>query len=330
MASDDKKLPAEERVRRSVARTLGNTLFALVLLGLAAGWAWLGFYQLGNGQAAIILRFGRHVDTVGDPGLRWHLPPPLESHEIVNVNEVVREEFGARPKTPGAAAANEARAEATMQTSDNNIVEVGFVVQYVVKDAFAARYRLADPRATLRDAAQAAVREIVGHMTIDDVLSKQRGQVAGESQELLQRILDDYDAGVTITSIELQDVHAPEPVRAAFDDVVGAAQDANRLVNEAEGYRNEILPGARAEAVELTEAANGYREARVAEATGEAQRFAALELEHRRAPQVTEKRLYLETMESVLPTAEKVVIEPGAAGLLPYLPLLLETAGGKP
>lgn len=329
MAREDRKLPAEERVRRSVARTLGNTLFALLLLALAAGWAWLGFYQLGNGQAAIILRFGRHVDTVGDPGLRWHLPPPLEVHEILNVNEVVREEFGARDKAAGPAD-DEARAEATMQTSDNNIVELGFVVQYVVKDAFAARYRLADPRATLRDAAQAAVREVVGRMTIDDVLSKQRGQVAGESQELLQRILDDYEAGVTITSIELQEVHAPEPVRAAFDDVVGAAQDANRLVNEAEGYRNEILPGARAEAVELTEAASGYREARVAEATGEAQRFVALQLEHQRAPQVTEKRLYLETMESVLPSAEKVVIEPGVAGLLPYLPLLRDATGGKP
>jgi membrane protease subunit HflK len=329
MAREDRKLPAEERVRRSVARTLGNTLFVLLLLTLIAGWGWLGFYQLGNGQAAIILRFGHHVDTVGDPGLRWHLPPPLETHEIVNVNEVVREEFGARDKAPGAAA-DEARAEATMQTSDNNIVELGFVVQYVVKDAFAARYRLAEPRATLRDAAQAAVREVVGRMTIDDVLSKRRGQVAGESQELLQRILDDYDAGVTINSIELQDVQAPEPVRAAFDDVVGAAQDANRLVNEAEGYRNETLPGARAEAVELIEAAHGYREARVAEASGEAQRFLALEQEHRRAPEVTEKRLYLETLESVLPQAEMVIIEPGAAGLLPYLPLVRDAAGGKP
>ena len=329
MAREDRNLGAEERVRRSVARTLGNTLFILVLLALAAGWAWLGFYQLGRGQAAVILRLGRHVDTVGDAGLQWHLPPPLETHEIVNVSEVIREEFGARGKAEGAAA-EEARAEASMQTSDNNIVELGFVVQYVVKDAFASRYQLAEPRATLRDAAQAAVREVVGHMTIDDVLSKQRGQVAGASQELLQQVLDDYGAGVSVSSIELQDVHAPEPVRAAFDDVVGAGQDANRLVNEAEGYRNEILPGARAEAVELVEAANGYREARVAEASGEAQRFLALEQEHRKAPEVTEKRLYLETMESVLPNAETVIIEPGAAGLLPYLPLVRDAAGGKP
>ena len=328
MAREDQKVGTEERVRRSVARTLGNTLFALVLLAAAAGWAWLGFYQVGPGQAAVILRLGRHVDTVGDAGLQWHLPPPIETHEIMNVSEVIREEFGARGNAEGAAA-EEARAEASMQTSDNNIVELGFVVQYRVKDAFAARYSLGEPRATLRDAAQAAVREVVGHMTIDDVLSKQRGQVAGASQELLQEILDDYGAGVTVSSIELQDVHAPDPVRAAFDDVVGAAQDANRLVNEAEGYRNEILPGARAEAVELIEGANGYREARVAESTGEAQRFLALEQEYRRAPEVTEKRLYLETLESVLAKAEKVIIDPGAAGVLPYLPLVRDAVGGK-
>ena len=135
MARRDEDLGAEERVRRSVTRTLGNLLFGLVLLVLAGAWAWLGFYQLGNGQAAIILRLGRHVDTVGDPGLKWHLPPPLETHEIVNVNEVVREEFGARDKTAGAAT-DEARAEAAMQTSDNNIVQLGFVVQYVVKDGY--------------------------------------------------------------------------------------------------------------------------------------------------------------------------------------------------
>jgi membrane protease subunit HflK len=326
MAREDRKLPAEERVRRSVARTLGNTLFALVLLALAAGWAWLGFYQLSLGNAAVILRLGRHVDTVGEPGLRWHLPPPIETHEIINVDQVAREEFGRAAED---VAAEEALAEATMQTSDNNIVELGFVVQYRVKDAFAARYRLADPRATLRDAAQAAVREIVGHMPIDSVLSQGKGQVADEAQALLQRILDGYEAGLLVTSIELQEVQAPEAVRAAFVDVVGAAQDADRLVNQAEGYRNELLPGARAEAVELIESANGYRDAKIAESTGEAQRFAALEQAYRDAPDVTRKRLYLETMESVLPNVDKVIIEPGAAGLLPYLPLMRDAAGGQ-
>lgn len=326
MATEDRKLPAEERVRRSVARTLGNTLFALVLLALIAGWAWLGFYQLSLGNAAVILRLGKHVDTVGEAGLRWHLPPPIETHEIINVDQVAREEFG---RAADDVAAEEALAEATMQTSDNNIVQLGFVVQYRVKDAFAARYRLADPRATLRDAAQAAVREVVGHMPIDSVLSQGKGQVADEGQALLQRILDSYDAGVLVTSIELQEVQAPDAVRAAFDDVIGAAQDADRAVNQAEGYRNELLPGARAEAVELIESANGYRDARIAESTGEAQRFAALEQAYRESPDVTRKRLYLETMESVLPKVDKVIIEPGAAGVLPYLPLVRDAAGGR-
>lgn len=324
MAREDRKLGAEERVRRSVARTIGNTLFALALLALVAGWFWLGFYQLTLGHAAVILRLGRHVDTVGEPGLKWHLPPPLETHEIVNVDEVAREEFGRA--SAGGTALEEALAEATMQTSDNNIVQLGFVVQYRVKDAFASRYRLAEPRATLRDVAQAAVREIVGHMPIDSVLSQGKGQVADEAQALLQRILDSYEAGLLVNSVELQDVQAPDAVRAAFDDVVGAAQDADRAVNQAEGYRNELLPGARAEAVELIESANGYREARVAESTGEAQRFAALEQAYREAPEVTRKRLYLETMETVLPKVEKVIIEPGAAGVLPYLPLVRDAA----
>lgn len=324
MAREDRKLGAEERVRRSVARTIGNTLFALALLALVAGWAWLGFYQLTLGHAAVILRLGRHVDTVGEPGLKWHLPPPLETHEIINVDEVAREEFG-RAST-GGTALEEALAEATMQTSDNNIVQLGFVVQYRVKDAFASRYRLAEPQATLRDAAQAAVREIVGNMPIDSVLSQGKGQVADEAQALLQRILDSYEAGLLVNSVELQDVQAPDAVRAAFDDVVGAAQDADRTVNQAEGYRNELLPGARAEAVELIESANGYREARVAESTGEAQRFVALEQAYRTAPDVTRKRLYLETMETVLPKVEKVIIEPGAAGVLPYLPLVRDAA----
>jgi membrane protease subunit HflK len=154
--------------------------------------------------------------------------------------------------------------------------------------------------------------------------------VADEAQALLQQILDSYEAGLLVSSIELQDVQPPQAVRESFDDVVGARQDANRLVNQAEGYRNEVIPGARAEAVELIESANGYREARVAESTGEAQRFVALEQEYRRAPEVTRKRLYLEAMESVMPKVEKVIIEPGAAGLLPYLPLVREAGGRKP
>ena len=320
MAEGEENVGTEEQVRRSVARALGNGLVVLGVLAALAGWGWFGFYQLEPGQAAIILRLGRHVDTVSRPGLHFHLPAPIERHDIVNVGEVARQDFGFRGET-GEEAPSGARLESSMQTSDNNIVQLSFVVQYRVQDAFASRYRVADPTSTLRDAAQAAMREVVGRMTIDGVLSERRGDVGFDSKRILQEILDSYDAGLQIQAVQLQEVQPPEPVRAAFDDVIAAAQDASRAVNEAEGYRNELMPGARAEAAELVEAAAGYRVAKIAEAEGEATRFTAIVVEYRKAPEVTRKRLFLETMETILPDVEKVIIEPGTASVLPYLPL---------
>jgi len=316
MARNDPSSP-EEQVRRSVARTLANGLLLVASIAVLAAWSYFGFYQLEPGQAAVILRFGQYVRTESDPGLRWHWPPPLESHEVVNVASIDREEFG---MPHGGADAAEVRHEASMQTSDNNIVQVGFVVQYRIKDAFASRYRVADPRSILRDAAQSAVRGVVGHHTIDGVLKEERGLVQTESEEALQESLDRYESGLEIVGIELQDVSPPEPVRAAFDDVTAADQDRNRTVNEAEGYANEVLPKARAQAIEQVEAAKGYKEATVAEATGEAERFRAIAAEYQKAPNVVRTRLFLETMEQVLPNVRTVIVEPGTA-VMPYLPL---------
>ena len=320
MAEGEENVATEEQVRRSVARTLGNGLLVLGLLSALAGWGWFGFYQLEPGEAAIILRFGRHVNTVSRPGLHFHLPAPIERRDIVKVDEVARQDFGVRGGTEEETSAG-ARLESSMQTSDNNIVQLSFVVQYRVKDAFASRYRVADPTSTLRDAAQAAMREVVGQMTIDGVLSERRGDVEFEAKRILQEILDSYDTGLQIQAVQLQDVQPPQEVRAAFDDVIAAAQDASRAINEAEGYRNELMPGARAEAAELVAAAAGYRDAKIAESEGEAARFTAIVAEYRKAPEVTRKRLYLETMETILPDVEKVIIEPGTASVLPYLPL---------
>ncbi len=320
MAEDEQNVGTEEQVRRSVASALGNGLVVLGVLAALAGWGWFGFYQLEPGQAAIILRLGRHVDTVSQPGLHFHLPAPIERRQIVKVGEVARQDFGIRSgaeeETPAGA-----RLESSMQTSDNNIVNLSFVVQYRIKDAFASRYRIADPTSTLRDAAQAAMREVVGRMTIEGVLSERRGDVEFDSKRILQEILDSYDSGLQIQAVQLQEVQPPESVRAAFDDVIAADQDASRAINEAEGYRNELMPDARAEAVELVEAAAGYRDATIAEAEGEAARFTAIVAEYRKAPEVTRKRLFLETMETILPDVEKIIIEPGTANVLPYLPL---------
>jgi membrane protease subunit HflK len=239
---------------------------------------------------------------------------------IVNYDELRNEDFGFDGRDE-ATVPQEKVIEATMQTSDNNIVLVAFAVQYQIKDAFFFHYRIANPEAMVRDAAQAAMREVVGRMTVDDVLRRQRALVTSETTRILQDILDSYESGVEIEAVQLQDVNAPTPVQASFEDVVAANQDRTRLTNQAEGYSNELLPSARAEAGELITAADAYREAKVAEATGEAARFSALLVEYQKAPEVTKKRLYLETMEQVLPRVEMVIIEPGTAQVLPYLPL---------
>lgn len=320
MADPDENLSVDDRVRRSVGRTITRTLLVVAVLAALAGWSYLGFYQLEPGQAAILLRMGRHVATVSDPGLKWHLPPPFETREIIKVSKIEREEFGFRGKETEESSRAELL-EASMQTKGNNIVRVSWVVQYRIKNAFESRYRLAEPVATLRDAAQAAVREVVGRMTIDTVLSEGRGEVEVESEEIFQAILDSYEAGLLVDGIQLQEVQPPAQVRDAFDDVIGASQDANRLVNEAEGYRNELLPRSRAEAAEIVASAEGYRDARIAESSGEAARFEAIAAEYAKAPGVTKKRLYLETMEEVLPSVETVIIEPNTSQVLPYLPL---------
>ena len=325
-------LGTDAKVERSVRRTLANGTLLLGVLAVVSGWAWLGVYQLAPGEAAVLLLFGKHYRTVTEEGLHWTLPPPIVLRDVVEARKVRNEDFGFRAKghsAEGGAAGGDALAEATMQTGDNNVVWAPFAVQFRIKDPFAARYRIADPDAVVRDAAQAAMREVVGRMTVDGVLREHRALAASDAGALLQDVLDSYEAGIEIGDLQLQDVQAPEPVRASFNDVVAAAQDANRLVNEAEGYRNEVLPQARAEAAEVLAAAQAYREARVAEATGEASRFRALVAAYQQAPEVTRKRLYLETMEQVLPNVEKVVIEPGTTQVLPYLPLR-PTDGGRP
>lgn len=308
----------DERVRRSVARTIANLTLLAASLGVLGAWAYFGFYQLEPGQAAVILRFGEYVRTEGAPGLRWHLPPPIESHEILNVESLDKEEFGTH--RDGERSEDEVIQEASMQTSDNNIVHVAFVVQYRIKDAFKSRYRVASPREILRDAAQSAVRGVVGRHSIDGVLREERGMVQSESEKELQESLDRYESGLEVVGIELQDVSPPQAVRAAFDDVLAATQDRNRAVNEAEGYANEVLPKARARAIEAIESARGYRDARIAESTGEAARFRAIADEYQKAPEVVRTRLFLETMEEVLPQVHTVIVEPGTA-VMPYLPL---------
>jgi len=320
MSEDKGDLPPEERARRSVGRLLRAGVTTLLLLGLLAGWGWMGVFILEPGEAMVLLRLGEYADTRTRPGLHFSLPPPIVTRMRVDVDEVRNEDFGFRGKeaqeTP-----RQAVQEATMQTRDNNIVRVGFAVQYSIKDAFDSLYHVADRDAVVRDAAQAAMREAVGKETVDGVLREHRAALADEARSLLQEILDSYGAGLDIRSIQLQNVQPPAPVREAFADVLKANQDASRLVNEAEGYRNTVIPNARAEATEMLESAGAYKEEVVARASGEAQRFVAIAEEYGKAPEITARRLHIETMESVLGGVQKVIVDPGHAGLLPFLPL---------
>ncbi len=317
MSRDVESLEPDARVKRRVGRAIVNWVVLGASLAVLGYWASTGFYTLETGSHAVILFLGQYDRTETSPGIKFHLPPPLESHETVNVQSLEREEFGF-PATGEPTSVQQD--EGTVQTSDNNIVNIGFVVQYRIKDAFFARFRVASPQDTLRDTAQAAIREVIGRTSVDDVLTEKRGEVQTETQDLIQETLDRYESGLLITRVELQDAQPPPQVKDAFDDVTAADQDKDRIVNQAEGYANEVLPEARAEAAKLREEAQAYREARIAEATGAAARFSALLVEYEKAPEVTRKRLYLETMEEVMPRVEKVIIESGT-NVLPYIPI---------
>jgi membrane protease subunit HflK len=317
---------AGEEVERGAGRLVRRIGLGLLLVAGVVAWQGLtGVYPLNPGEAAVILRLGAYARTEVREGLHAHLPWPLETRDVVHVGVSQRRDFGDVEATDG-----DKLAETVMQTGDNNIVLVEFVVQYRIGDPFRNRYRVAQSEILLEKAAQAAMREVVGRNTIDGVLSGRKDLIASEAEDLLQTLLDRYEAGIVVADLELQDAQAPAPVRQAFSDVIGANQDRNRAVNEAEAYANEVVPRARGEASSLVASAQGYRDAKIADATGEASRFLARTPEYQKAPAITRKRLYLETMEAVLPDTEKLIVEPGTASVLPYLPIGPAAGKAKP
>ena len=337
MASDENSSAAEV-AGRGVTRTILNTLVLLASLAVLMGWASQGLYQLDPGESAVILRLGAYDRTQVIEGWGWHWPPPLESREIVNTRESRTESFGgqATRSTPGipvdqeeSEIADQIKRDA-VQTGDGNIINVAYELQYKVGDPYAYRFAMAEPDAILHDATEAAMRTVIGKKTIDAVLSQDRNEIEREAGQLLESMLGSYLADVDhatafdVGRINLEKPQAPEAVREAFADVVSAGQDEKRSSLEAQGDAQEILERARSEVAELFEQAEAYKSAKIIEATGEATRFKALLVEYQNAPEVTRRRLYLETMEEVLPGVEKMVVEPNTVNMLPVLPL------GKP
>lgn len=292
----------------------------LIVLGLAGLYLFLGYFQVEPDEQAVVLRFGRLVRTVG-PGPHFHLLF-LESVERERLI-VEREEFGFRTIAATTPQEYEDRPdESRMLTGDSNVVSVQFVVQWQIADIAAYRFNADRVPALIRAAAQSSLRDIVSQRPIDDVLTTAKGPIALEAKTLMQSVLEGYGAGVDVLMVQLQEVEPPEDVQAAFRDVISAEQDKERLILEARGYADQVVPIARGEAQAAINGAEAYKATRVLEAQGEASRFNALLGEYQRAPRVTRDRLYIETIEKILPGMQKVIVEEGGADrVLPYLPV---------
>jgi len=298
-------------------------VFAAIALVL---WAASGIYIVAPDQRGVVLRFGRVVRETGS-GPHYHLPWPIERVLRPSVTAIRKEEVGFRTVDVGPPARyRDVPAEALMLTGDENIVKLDFIVQYKVRaDATGTAdflFNAREPEQALRAAAEAAMREVVGRNEINQVLTEGKEVVQVEAQRVLQAILDLYDTGIEVVTLKLQDVDPPDQVSDAFKDVISAQQDRERLINEARGYENDVVPRARGQAAQILNEAEGYAAAKVREATGVAQRFVALQLEYAKAKDVTRRRLYLETMEEILPGMNKIVMDDlSAKQAVPYLPL---------
>jgi membrane protease subunit HflK len=305
---------------------IGIAIVAIVVIWLASG-----FYRVLPDEVGIVLRFGAYNRTT-QPGLNYHLPGPIETALTPSVTRVNRIEIGYRSGgTESGTAAGQVPEEGLMLTGDENIVDINFAVFWVIKDAKAYLFNIRDPELTVKSAAESAMREIVGETPIAQALAEGRAKIEADTQGLLQTILDSYGAGIEITQLQLQRVDPPAEVIDSFRDVQAALADQARLRNEAEAYRNSIIPAARGDAVQIEQQGEAYRLATVAHAQGDAARFLSVYHAFTAAQDVTTERLYLETIEEVLKNTNKVIIDKSAqgGGVLPYLPLPA-LGGGKP
>ncbi|MFZ3174342.1 MAG: FtsH protease activity modulator HflK [Thiobacillus sp.] len=293
----------------------GGNLVGLLIGVLALVWVASGFYIVDTGQRGVVLRFGQYVETT-EPGPRWHLPWPIESREIVNVDQVRTVEIGYRSDVK-----SKVLRESLMLTDDENIIDLQFAVQYILKDPKDFLFVNRGPEETVLQVAETAMREIVGKNKMDFVLYEGRAEIAASAKLLLQQILDRYNTGISISQVTLQNIQPPEQVQAAFDDAVKAGQDRERLKNEAEAYFNDVVPRARGLASRLTEEAEGYKLSVIANAEGEASRFAQIFTEYQKAPQVTRQRMYLDTMQAVMNNTSKILVDQKGGNSLLYLPL---------
>jgi membrane protease subunit HflK len=307
------------------ARKMGGG--AGLLLGLiVAVWLASGFYIVYDGQRGVVLRFGKFVQ-LSMPGPRWHLPYPVESAEVVNIAGVRSVEIGYRNNVK-----SKVLRESLILTDDENIVDVQFAVQYILKSPTDYLFKNREPDDTVLQTAETAIREIVGKSSMDFVIFEGRAEVAARAHKLMQEILDRYETGINIQNVTMQNAQPPEQVQAAFDDAVKAGQDRERQKNEGQAYANDVIPRARGMAARLKEEAEGYRARVVEQSEGDAARFRQVVGEYNKAQQVTRERLYLDAMQQIMSNTSKVLLDQKGGNSLIYLPLdkIMQMSGTGP
>ncbi len=303
-----------------------SPVIKLVIALVILLWLASGFYIVRPDEVGVVQRFGAYTRTT-QSGPHYHLPTPIESVKTPKVTEVKRVEIGFRSRASGAGMGlsgfREVPEESLMLTGDENLVNVQFIVQYQIKEAQNYLFNIQQQQKTVKDAAEASMRDVIGSNRIDAVLTAEKFEVQSQTKEILQRILDSYDSGIRVTAVKLQDVHPPQQVSDAFKDVASAREDKSKLINRSMGYRNQILPEARGKVATILNEAEAYKETKVRQAKGDSVRFEKLLAEYKQATEVTRQRLYLEAMESVLNQVRSTYLlsEQSAGSVVPYLPL---------
>ena len=297
-----------------------------LLVAALALWLFTGVYMVGPDEVGVVRTFGEYT-RVAQSGLNYHIPYPIEQVKTPAVTEVKRIEIGFRTLNNGQYRTVEK--ESLMLTGDENIVDAEMIVQYKIKDPVAYLFKIVEPELTVREAAEASLRTVVGRNKIDETLTTGKFQIQEGTKTQLQLILDKYESGIHVVAVQLQDVSPPKEVIGAFKDVASAKEDKNRMINQAEGYRNDIIPKARGEAEAMIRDAEGFRESRIKRSEGDAAKFTTILKEYRKAKSITQKRLYLETMERVLPGIEKIIVPDKDSGNMLNLLNLNPGKGGK-
>ncbi|MBI1424363.1 MAG: FtsH protease activity modulator HflK [Gammaproteobacteria bacterium] len=295
-------------------KSFGSSVGLIVIIVLLI-WLGSGFYIVDASQRGVVLRFGKYVEAT-ESGPHWHLPFPIESVEIVNLSQVRTVEVGYRDNVK-----NKMLQESVMLTDDENIIDIQFAVQYFLKDPAAYLFNNRDPDGNVRQAAESAMREVVGKSKMDFVLYEGREQVAAETAKRLQETLDLYHSGIMVSQVTMQNAQPPEQVQASFDDAVKAGQDRDRQNNEGQSYANDVVPRAKGAAARLMQEANGYKQSVIANAEGDASRFKQILAAYNKAPQVTRERMYIDMMQQILTSTSKVMVDQQKGNSLLYLPL---------